>query len=155
VTIATTLKTYSFTGAGATIGAMAGGPIGLVCGAGLGAAMDWWRKKNAPAAAPIAATIVPPVPTLHLLPIAMQQQPYAPTTLDAIAHLKPIRLAPPAPLKLIPIKMAPPKPPPPPPPPPKKQPPPKKPPPPPPPPPQSSGDDSGGASFDVSASFSI
>lgn len=161
MTIATTAKKYGFTGSGAALGAMTGGPIGLVFGAGLGAAMDWWRMKNAPPPAPVAATIVPPVPTLHLLPLQMQQQPFAPATLDAIAHLKPIRMAQPTAKPTPKISFAPaqgqrlhiP------PPPPKKPapPPPRKPPPPPPPPPQQSSDDSGSASasFDVSGSFSI
>lgn len=141
MTIGTKIKPYAFTGSGAAIGAVVGGPIGLAFGAGLGAVMDWWRKKNAPHAAPIEATIVPPPPTLHLLPLGMQHQPYAPATLDAIARLKPLKMKTPAPA---PKKKPAPTP----------KPAPKKP-PPAPSPQQSSGDASGTVDLSASASFSI
>ena len=126
-------KTFAFTGTGAAIGAMAGGPPGLVVGAGFGALMDWWRKKNAPPP-PISATIVPPVPALQMLPIKLQRQPYSPQTLDALTNIRKIVMRPA------------------PPPPPKKK---KAPPPPPPPPPPVSSSADASVNVDASASFTL
>lgn len=83
------VKPYAFTGTGAAIGAVAGGPIGLAVGAGAGALIDWWRRKHV-----LEAPIIQQPNLLGMLPMQMQQNPYAPATLAAI-HLQKLKMKPP------------------------------------------------------------
>lgn len=154
----TKAKAYAFSGTGAIVGACAGGPVGMAVGIGVGALIDWWRRKKAAAGSALSpVTMLPPM-----------DQPAAPPQVamaSAIANLgfnpalAALQVQPPPNIRLKTIKMAPPKPAPPKPAP---KPPPKKPAPPPPPKPKpapapapqssGSGDVEGGASFDISAS---